>query len=170
MSKLNSLQDLFLDELKDLHNAERQIIAALPKMQKAASNPDLQAAFEEHLEQTKEHVNRLEQVFDIIGEKVQGKTCRAMQGIVEEAKEMMEEKGSDPSVMDAALIACAQRVEHYEIAAYGCVRTYARMLGYNDAEKLLQQTLDEEAETDEKLSALAETSINVEASQGVAAG
>lgn len=169
MARMNSLNDLFIEELKDLHNAEKQIIAALPKMQKAASNPELQSAFEEHLEQTKEHVNRLEKVFEIIGEKAQGKTCRAMQGIVEEAKEMMEEKG-DPNVMDAALIANAQRVEHYEIAGYGTVRTYARMLGFKDAEKLLQQTLDEEAQTDEKLTQLAEKSVNVQANQGETAG
>ncbi len=169
MKKLKSLRDLMIDELKDLQNAEKQIIAALPKMQKKANNPELKNAFAEHLEQTREHVNRLEQVFDILGQKPQGKTCRAMQGIIEEAKEMMEEDG-EPSVMDAALIACAQRVEHYEIAAYGCVRTYAKMLGIKDAEQLLQQTLEEEAQTDEKLTQIAVNTVNVEANEGETVG
>jgi len=165
MKKLKSLRDLMIDELKDLQNAEKQIIAALPKMVKKASNQELKNAFSEHLEQTREHVNRLEQVFEICEQKFSGKTCRAMQGIIEEVKEMMEEDATQ-SVMDAALIACAQRVEHYEIAAYGCVRTYARILGMNDAEQLLQQTLDEEAEADEKLTALADGIVNEEAAEG----
>jgi ferritin-like metal-binding protein YciE len=169
MSKLNSLQDLFLDEIKDLLNAEKQIIGALPKMAKKATNPQLKSAFEEHLEQTKNHVTRLEQVFASIGEPVAGKTCKAMKGIMEEGKDILEEEG-EPSVLDAALIAAAQRVEHYEMAGYGCVRTYARILGYTEAEKLLQETLDEEAETDEKLSALAEKTINVQANQTETAG
>ena len=169
MKKLKSLKDLMIDELKDIQNAEKQIIAALPKMQKKASNPELKNAFSEHLEQTREHVSRLEQVFEICDQKPAGKTCRAMQGIIEEAKEMMEEE-AEPSVMDAALIASAQRVEHYEIAAYGTVRTYARILGMPDAEKLLQKTLDEEAETDELLSQLAETTVNLEAAEAETAG
>jgi ferritin-like metal-binding protein YciE len=153
MSNLNSLQDLFIDEIKDLYSAEKQLIAALPKMAKSATNPELKSGILEHLEQTKGHVARLEQVFEIIGEKAQPKTCKAMQGLVEEGSEVLEEKGSS-AVLDAAIIACAQRVEHYEIAAYGCVKTYAKLLGYDDAEKLLNETLNEEAETDEKLTKL----------------
>jgi len=170
MAKLNSLKDLFVDELKDVLNAEKQIIGALPKMQKAAANPDLAMAFEEHLAQTREHVTRLEQVFAIASETVASKKCRAMEGIIDECKEMLEEEG-EPAVLDAALIACAQRVEHYEIAAYGTLRTYARMLGFSDAEEILQRTLDEEAQTDEKLTQLAENFINPAANtEPVAAG
>lgn len=168
-NKLNSLQDLFIDELQDLYSAEKQLVSALPKMAKNANNEQLKNAFEQHLNETKEHVNRLDQVFESIGEKAKAKTCKAMQGLVEEAQEMMKEDG-DPNVMDAALIASAQRVEHYEIAGYGCVRTYARMLGYKQAETLLNQTLQEEAKTDEKLTKLAESSINVQAKQGQTAG
>jgi ferritin-like metal-binding protein YciE len=161
MSNLNSLQDLFIDEIKDLYSAEKQLIAALPKMAKGATNEELKNGILEHLEQTKGHVARLEQVFEIIGEKAQPKTCKAMQGLVEEGSEVLEEKGS-PAVLDAAIIACAQRVEHYEIAAYGCVKTYAKLLGYDDAEQLLNETLQEEGETDEKLTKLSK-SINKEA-------
>jgi ferritin-like metal-binding protein YciE len=159
---MESLQDLFVDQLKDLYNAEGQLVKALPKMAKAASHPQLQAAFNAHLEQTRGHVERLEQVFDKLGESPKGKKCKAMEGLIEEAKEMLDED-ADPDVMDAGLIACAQRVEHYEIAGYGCVRTYARLLGDEQSARLLQQTLDEEGQTDKKLTDLAERLINIEA-------
>lgn len=160
--ELESLQDLFVHQLQDLYNAENQILKALPKMIKKASAPELKAAFQEHLDVTKGQVARLEKVFASIGEKVKGKTCKAMQGIIEEAKESMEED-AEPEVMDAALIADAQRVEHYEIAGYGTVRAYAELLGNKQAAKLLQQTLDEEGEADKNLTSLAESLINVSA-------
>ena len=164
--EMQSLQDLFEDELKDTYNAEKQILKALPRMAKKASSDELREAFELHEEETREHVQRLEQIFKLMGKAPKGKPCKAMQGIVEEGKEMMQEE-AEPAVMDAALIAAAQRVEHYEIAAYGCVRNYAQLLGYTQAAKLLQQTLDEEEATDKKLSELAEGGINEAA---VAAG
>ncbi len=160
--ELSSLQDLFLDELRDVLSAEKQLVKALPKMAKAAENEELQTAFEEHLEQTKVHVERLEQIFERLGKAARGKTCKGMEGLIEEGKEMMEEDG-DPAVLDAALISAAQRVEHYEIAAYGTLRTWARMLGEEEIESLLQETLDEEGETDKRLTDLAESIINVEA-------
>jgi ferritin-like metal-binding protein YciE len=160
--QMESLQDLFVDQLKDLYNAENQLIKALPKMAKAASNPELQQAFTTHLEETRKHAERIEQVLDKMGEKPKGKKCKAMEGLIEEGKEMMEED-ADPEVMDAGLIAAAQRVEHYEIAGYGCVRTYAKLLGNEQAAKILQQTLDEEGNTDKKLTDLAESVINLEA-------
>jgi len=159
---MESLQDLFVDQLKDLYNAENQLIKALPKMAKAASNPELQQAFTTHLEETRQHAERIEQVLDKMGEKAKGKKCKAMEGLLEEGKEMMDED-AEPEVMDAGLIAAAQRVEHYEIAGYGCVRTYAKLLGNEQAAKLLQQTLDEEGNTDKKLTDLAESVINLEA-------
>jgi ferritin-like metal-binding protein YciE len=161
---LQDLQDLYVEELRDIYNAEKQLVKALPKMAKAASHDQLRSAFTEHLEQTKGHVERLEQIFDKLGKRAGGKTCKAMQGIVEEGKETMEED-AEPEVMDAALIAAAQRAEHYEIAAYGTVRSYAKLLGDNEAAKLLQSTLDEETQTDKKLTKLAESSINLEAQQ-----
>jgi len=160
--EMNSLQDLMVDQLKDLYNAEGQLIKALPRMAKAASNPQLQQAFTTHLEQTKGHVERLEQVFESLGQSAKGKTCKAMKGLIEEGKEMMGED-AEPEVMDAGLIAAAQRIEHYEMAGYGCVRTYAQMLGNKEAAKLLQQTLDEEGKTDKLLTDLAEKVINLEA-------
>jgi ferritin-like metal-binding protein YciE len=160
--KLKNLHDLFVDELKDLYSAENQIIKALPKMIKAASSTELANAFEEHLEVTKEQVKRLEKVFQIIEANPKGKKCKAMEGLLEEGKELMSED-AEPSVMDAGLIAAAQRVEHYEMAGYGCVRTFATLLGFDDAAKLLQETLDEEGEADKKLTELAETVINAEA-------
>ena len=160
--EMQDLQDLYVEELRDLYNAEKQLVKALPKMAKKATHEELKGAFTEHLEQTKEHVERLEQIFEQLGKRAGGKTCKAMQGIVEEGKEMMEEDAT-PEVMDAALIAAAQRAEHYEIAGYGTVRTYAKLLGDDRAAKLLQQTLDEEGETDKKLSGLAESSINLDA-------
>lgn len=159
--KLESLRDLFVDELKDLYSAENQLLKALPKMAKAASSSELQAAFEEHLEVTQGQVQRLEKVFKKLGVSPKGKKCKAMEGLIEEGKELLEED-AEPAVLDAALIAAAQKVEHYEIAGYGTVRTYARMLGHEDAASLLQQTLDEEGEADKKLTELSEA-INVEA-------
>jgi ferritin-like metal-binding protein YciE len=159
---MDSLKDLYVEELKDLYNAENQLLKALPKMARKASSPDLRAAFEEHLGQTERQVNRLEKIFESLGEKPTGKTCKAMKGLVEEGKEIIEEKG-DGSVLDAALIGAAQKVEHYEIASYGTARTFASLLGEEDAVELLQQTLDEEGETDKKLTALAESLVNPEA-------
>lgn len=162
--KLDSLQDLYIEELRDLYSAETQITKALPKMAKAATSPKLKAAFEEHLEQTKEHVSRLETIFKQMGKSPNGKTCAAMKGLVEEGSELIDKKeDADPSVLDAGLITAAQRVEHYEMAGYGGVRTFAKLLGENEAADLLQQTLDEEGATDKKLSKLAENVINASA-------
>ena len=161
---MDSLKDLYIDELKDLYNAENQLLKALPKMAKKASAPELKKAFQNHLAQTEGHVDRLERIFKKLGEKPGGKTCKAMKGLVEEGKEIIEEDGDD-SVLDAALIGAAQRVEHYEIAGYGVVRTFASLLGEQEAVGLLQRTLNEEGETDKKLTRLAETVINVEASE-----
>ncbi|MDR3623444.1 MAG: ferritin-like domain-containing protein [Paludisphaera borealis] len=160
--KLESLKELYIEELRDIYSAEKQITKALPKMAKAASSPDLQAAFKEHLEQTKVHVERLEQIFEQLGTSPKGKTCKAMEGLVEEGSELMEED-AEPEVLDAGLIAAAQRVEHYEIAAYGTVRTYAELLKEKKAVGLLQETLDEEGETDKKLTELATSLVNLEA-------
>jgi ferritin-like metal-binding protein YciE len=162
MMALYSLQDLYVNELKDLYSAENQLVKALPKMAKAASTPELKAAIEEHLEVTRGHVERLEKIFEGFGISPKGKKCKAMEGLVEEGKEVMEENGEHP-VTDAALIAAAQRVEHYEIAGYGTVRTFANLLGYGEAADLLQATLDEESEADQKLTELAKTVINIEA-------
>jgi ferritin-like metal-binding protein YciE len=163
--KLDSLEPLFVEELKDIYNAENQLIKALPKMAKAASSEELKRAFQEHLEKTREHVERLEEIFEELGKPAKGKTCKAMKGLIEEGSEMMEEDGED-SVLDAAIIAAAQKVEHYEIASYGTVRAWAEQLGNENAVDLLQQTLDEESEANEKLTELAESSINVEARAG----
>src|ERR671912_2862563 len=164
MAKLSSLDDLLVHELQDIYNAEGQILKALPKMTKAATNPDLKAAFEEHRVQTEGQVKRLEQVFKLLGHPVKGKKCEGMAGLIEEGKKMMEED-ADPSVLDAALIAAAQKIEHYEIASYGCVCTYAEMLGYEQVHDLLGQNLEEEETTDEKLTELAESVINIEAEE-----
>ncbi len=164
MAKLKSLDDLLVHELQDIYHAEGQITKALPKMIKAASNPELQAAFEEHLEQTEGQIERLDQVFKLLGLPAKGKKCEGMAGLIEEGKKMMEEN-AEPAVMDAALSAAAQKVEHYEIAAYGCLCTYAEMLGYEQVHELLGQNLDEEETTDEKLSVLAENVINVQAEE-----
>jgi ferritin-like metal-binding protein YciE len=158
----NALQELYVNELRDLYNAENQLVKALPKMAKAATSQELRAGFEEHLEQTKGHVQRLEEIFSELDEKPTGKKCKGMEGLVEEGKEMIEEEEGE--VLDAGLISAAQRVEHYEIAGYGCVRTYANLLGETDAAELLNETLEEEKETDKKLTKLAEK-INVEASE-----
>src|SRR3977135_3778779 len=148
--KLASLEDLFVHELKDLLIAEKQLVKALPKMAKGAASEALQAAFEEHLEQTKGHVERLEKIFQLLDKPARAEHCKAMEGLVEEGSDLLEEEGA-PMVKDAALIGAAQRVEHYEISAYGTARTLAELLSQNDAAELLQQTLDEEKETDEKL-------------------
>src|SRR5690348_15993505 len=163
--EMNDLRDLYIDELRDLYSAEKQLLRALPKMAKNANDDTLRQAFETHTEETKGHVEWLEQIFDKLGKKPGGKTCKAMQGLVEEGKEKMEED-AEPEVLDAGLISAAQRVEHYEIAGYGTVRTYAKLLGDENAARLLQKTLDEEGQTDKKLTQLAESSINIEAMQG----
>jgi ferritin-like metal-binding protein YciE len=156
-----ALKELYIDELKDIYNAENQLVKALPKMAKAASSAELRTGFEEHLEQTRGHVQRLEQIFKELGEKPSGKKCKGMEGLVAEGQEMMGEDFED-DLMDAALISAAQRVEHYEIAAYGTVRTYAELLGEDTAAQLLEQTLEEEKETDQKLTDMA-SEINVKA-------
>lgn len=163
--KLTTLQDLFIHELKDLYSAENQLLKALPKMAKAASHEDLQAGFEEHLEQTKTHVTRLEEIAEAGGYKLAGHKCKAMEGLIEEGSELISEDAED-AVRDAGLIGAAQRVEHYEIAAYGTARALATLLGHHDAADLLGETLEEEKATDEKLTELAESAINVEAAEG----
>ena len=158
------LKELYLDELKDLYSAETQLVKALPKMAKAASSDELRQGFEEHLEQTKGHVQRLEKIFQALGESPKGKKCKGMEGLIEEGSEAMEE-GYEGSVLDAALIGAAQRVEHYEIAGYGTVRSMAETLSEPDHASLLEETLNEEKETDKKLTELAEQ-INTQANQG----
>jgi ferritin-like metal-binding protein YciE len=160
--KLDTLQTLYVDELRDLYNAENQLLKALPKMAKAASSEELKDAFEKHLEQTKTHVERLEEVFEEIGEKPKGKTCKAMKGLIEEGSEILHEDGEE-SVIDAGIIVAAQKVEHYEIASYGSVRTFAQLLGKDSSAELLQTTLDEESEANELLNTLAEDIVNPEA-------
>jgi len=162
--KENALKELYIDELRDIYNAENQLTKALPKMAKAATSEELRAGFEEHLEQTKGHVERLDRIFKELGEKPTGKKCKGMEGLIEEGSEMIKEDELEDEALDAGLISAAQRVEHYEIAAYGCVRTYADLLGEADAVELLDRTLEEEKETDQKLTKLAEK-INVEAEE-----
>jgi ferritin-like metal-binding protein YciE len=159
---LDTLKELYVNELRDLYNAEGQLVKALPKMAKAASSDELKEAFEKHLEQTKGHIERLEEVFEEIGEKTKGKTCQAMKGLIEEGSEVLKADGEN-SVLDAAIIVAAQKVEHYEIAGYGSVRTFAQLLGQDKSAELLQQTLDEESETNELLNKLAEDIVNPEA-------
>src|ERR1700730_17797664 len=159
----NRLKHLYIQELKDLYSAENQMVKALPKMAKASSSDDLRAGFEGHLSQTKEHVARLEEIFKALGESPKGKKCKGMQGLIMEGAEMIEEDPA-PEELDAGLISAAQRVEHYEIAGYGCVSTYAKLLGEDHAASLLRQTLVDEKETDEKLSQLA-GQINIEAEE-----
>lgn len=151
----NRLKHLYVEELKDLYSAENQLVKALPKIAEAASSEDLRAGFKEHLEQTKEHVARLEKIFKALGESPKGKKCKGMEGLIKEGGEMIEENPAAEE-LDAGLISAAQRVEHYEMAGYGCVRTYAKLLGEDEAESLLRETLDEEKATDEKLTELAE--------------
>lgn len=161
------LEDLFYDTLKDIYYAERQILKALPKMARGATNPKLKAAFEKHKEQTEGHVERLQQVFESIGKRAQGKTCEAIQGIIAEGEEIMEEFKGTPA-LDAGLISSAQAVEHYEITRYGTLRTWATQLGYKDAVKLLEATLQEEEKTDEDLTSIAESVVNAAAQKKVA--
>ena len=158
-----SLRQLYVEELRDLYNAETQLTKALPKMAKASSNDELRQGFEEHLRQTSEHVSRLEQIFEMLGEKPSGKKCLGMEGLVKEGAETMKED-YEGALMDAAIIGAAQRVEHYEIAAYGTVREFAQLLGEDEHVSLLEETLEEEKQTDEKLTQLAEE-INPQAQQ-----
>jgi len=156
---LDSLQKLFVTELKDIYNAEKQLVTALPRIAKAAGSPRLAEAITKHLKETEGHVARLEEIFQSLGLPARGKKCKGMEGLLEEGKEVMEEEAQE-SVRDAALISAAQKVEHYEIAAYGCLRTYARLLGYDQVAKLLEQTLAEEEAADKKLTQLGEGGIN----------
>jgi ferritin-like metal-binding protein YciE len=159
--KVESIEDLFLDELKDLYSAEKQITKALPKLVKAASTQELSAAFDSHLQETKGHVERLEEIFQTLGKKGTGKTCEGMKGVLEEGSEVIQEIEKGP-IRDAGLIAAAQRVEHYEIAGYGSVRSFAQLLGKQDIVELLEETLQEEKAADEKLTKISE-SVNQEA-------
>jgi len=160
--KLDTLEKLYDDELRDIYNAENQLLKALPKMAKGSSSPDLKSGFEKHLRQTESHVERLEQIFAELDESPKGKTCHAMKGLIEEGSEILNEDGEE-SVLDAGIIVAAQKVEHYEMAAYGSARTFARLLGQEKAAELLQTTLDEESETNESLNQLAENIVNPEA-------
>jgi ferritin-like metal-binding protein YciE len=160
--KLDTLKKLYVSELRDLYNAENQLLKALPKMAKTASSEELKDGFEKHLEQTKGHVERLEEIFEGLDENPKGKTCKAMKGLIEEGSEILKEDG-EKSVLDAGIIVAAQKVEHYEMAGYGSVRTFAQLLGQNRAAELLQITLDEESETNEILNKLAEGVVNPEA-------
>ena len=156
---MESLRELLINELSDLHSAEKQLVAALPKMAKAANSDNLRSAFQDHLEETKGHVDRLDQIFEELGEKPKRKKCKAMEGLVEEGKEVIDEDGA-PEVKDAALIGAAQRVEHYEMAGYGTARAMAETLSLASVAELLQQTLDEEGAADKKLNDLALNEIN----------
>jgi len=164
MAKSGSLHDAFIDELRDTYDAERQITKALPKMIKACTSEELRSAFESHLEETRGQVERLEQIFELLDEKVRGKHCDGMAGIIEEGKSVMEEE-FDEATMDAVLIASAQRVEHYEMAAYGTLVAWAKDMGHNEAAELLEQTLEEEKAADEKLTSIGEGGINKEAAR-----
>jgi ferritin-like metal-binding protein YciE len=166
MADAGTLHDAFLDELRDAYDAEKQLTKALPKLAKAASNPTLRDAFETHLEETQGHVEKLEQVFESLDEKVRGKHCDGIAGIIEEGKSVMEEDFDD-ATMDACLIASGQRAEHYEMAAYGTLVAWAEAMGHSEAATLLQEILDEEKAADEKLSSLAEGGINQTAADGV---
>ena len=163
-TELNNLEELFWDQVKDIYDAEHRIIEALPKMADAASDPQLKTAFQEHLEQTRHQVERLEQIFRSAGKDADRETCDGIKGLLKEGEEIIHAKG-DPDTRDAGLIAAAQRVEHYEMAVYGSIRTFARRLGRQDFADLLQRTLDEEGATDEKLTALAESKVNPHAAQ-----
>lgn len=161
-SKMNTLEDLFMDLLKDLYSAEKQLVKALPKMAKAAHASDLKQAFQDHLAQTEGQVERLDQIFSDLEGSPRGKKCVGMEGLIEEGSELMQED-AEPDVMDAGLIAAAQKVEHYEIASYGAARTWAQQLGHDRAARLLQETLDEEGETNKRLTQIAESHVNMEA-------
>jgi len=160
---IESLNELFVEQLRDLYDAENQLIKALPKMAQGANSDELRQGLEEHLEQTKEHAQRIETIFEQLGEKAKGKKCKAMEGLIKEGSETLGEDMNE-DVKDAAIIAAAQRVEHYEIAGYGTARTFANLLGEREAASLLEQTLDEEKETDAKLTRLSE-GINVAAEE-----
>ena len=160
--KLDTLKKLYVEELRDIYNAEQQLVKALPKMAKGASSDELRDAIETHLDETKGHIDRLEQIFEELDETPKGKTCQGMKGLIEEGSKILEEKGED-SVIDAGIIAAAQKVEHYEMATYGTLRSWADLLNQDQAAGLLQETLDEEAETDKKLNDLAEEIVNPEA-------
>lgn len=160
--ELDTLKDLYVEELKDLYSAEKQIVKALPKLIKAAKDPELKAAFKTHLKQTGEHAKRLEMICKELGVSPRGKKCVGMEGLLEEGSDLIKEK-PDEDVLDAGLISAAQHVEHYEMAGYGTVRTYARQLGYEEQAQILQRTLDEEGETDHLLTDLAVSRINLEA-------
>ncbi len=161
-TEFNSLRDLYVHQLEDLYDAEKRLVAALGKMAQTAQADDLRQALTEHQRQTEGHVGRLEQIFQMMGRRPERETCQAMKGLIGEGEEMIEARG-DTHVRDAALIGAAQRVEHYEIAAYGTARSHARTLGFNDQAQLLQQTLEEEGETDKRLTSIAETHVNREA-------
>ena len=163
--EMESLKELYVDELKDLYSAEKQLVKALPKMAKNATNAELKDAFTTHLQETEGHVERLEQIFEMLGERPGGKKCKGMEGLIEEAKELLEEDATE-EVLDAGMISKAQHVEHYEMAGYGTVRTYARMLGLDDQADLLQETLDEEGHANDLLTQIAESSVNLEAATG----
>jgi ferritin-like metal-binding protein YciE len=166
--KVKSLRELYIEELKDIYDAEKELVKALPKMAKAAGSPKLQSAFESHLEQTRGHVQRLEQIFEGLGETAKTKKCVGMRGIIEEGEDVVDQDG-ETSVRDAGLIAGGQRAEHYEMAIYGSRRTWAGQLGDNRAVRLLQETLEEEKEADRKLTEIAESSVNTAAATGQAA-
>ena len=161
-SKLATLEDLYTDLLKDLYSAEKQLVKALPKLAKNAQSPDLQKAFQEHLRQTEGQVERIERIFTELGGSPRGKKCVGMEGLIEEGNELLQED-TEPDVLDAGLIAAAQKVEHYEISGYGTARAWAQRLGYDKAARLLQQTLEEESMANEKLNKIAETHVNMEA-------
>jgi ferritin-like metal-binding protein YciE len=166
---LESLHDLYLDQIRDLYSAERQIIDALPKMIERATHDQLSAGFSKHLDQTRQHAKRLEEIGERLGEKITGKKCHGMEGLLEDGEDVLK-GGGNPDVVDAALIAAAQRVEHYEMAGYGCARTYAEAIGRTQDAALLQKTLDEEADTDKKLTQLASTVVNPDAQRTVVEG
>jgi len=159
------MQDLFLEELRDLYDAEKQLVKALPRLAKAAHSAELKTAIQDHLRETEGQVQRLDQIFGMLDTKPRGKKCEAMAGLIEEGKEIIDEKDANPSVKDSALIAAAQRVEHYEMAGYGCARTFARHLGMDEAVELLEQTLEEEKNADQKLTEIAESVINEQAAE-----
>jgi len=161
-SKIGTLEDLYMDMLRDLYSAEKQLVKALPKMAKAAHSSDLQQAFREHLGQTEQHVERIERIFSDLEGSPRGKKCVGMEGLIEEGSELMKEN-IDHDVLDAGLIAAAQKVEHYEIASYGTARTWAERMGHNGAARLLQETLEEESMANEKLTQIAESHINIQA-------
>jgi ferritin-like metal-binding protein YciE len=165
MAEMGTLHEAFVDELRDTYDAEKQLTKALPKMAKAANSPELRDAIESHLEETRQQVERLEQVFTSLEEKPRGKHCEGIAGIIEEAQAMMKEDFDEPTA-DAVLIAAAQRAEHYEMAAYGTLVAWARAMGHDEAADLLQETLDEEKAADEKLNTLAEGGINEQAAEG----